>query len=101
MNILGHHTPLKKKILRANNASQLENIWLKKLTNKSSLKAYKKQKIMLVDCIKKKEKCFFDDLNPSPGKPLENYKISFIRIREIPAVRQQWKIKKLSIKALC
>ena len=57
MNLLDHHAPLKKKILRANNApyiikklrkaimnrSQLEKIHKKTLTEKS-LKVYKKQK---------------------------------------------------------
>ena len=69
MNLLDHHAPLKKKILRANNApyitkklrkaimkrSQLENIHRKTLTEKS-LKAYKKQKICVSRLYKKERK---------------------------------------------
>ena len=74
MNLLDHHTPLKKKILRANNApyiteklrkaimkrSQLENIYRKTLTGKS-LKAYKKQNNYVSRLYKKErnwQKCF-------------------------------------------
>ena len=78
MNLLDHHAPLKKKILRANNApyitkklrkaimkrSQLENIYSKTLTEKS-LKAYKKQKNYVSRLYKKERKMFFNSLNPS------------------------------------
>ena len=77
-NLLDHHPPLKKKILRANNApyitakirkaimkrSQLENIYSKTLTEKS-LKAYKKQKYYVSRLFKKERKMFFNSLNPS------------------------------------
>ena len=69
--------PLKKKILRANNApyltkklkkvimkrSQLEKIHWKTLTEKF-LKAYKKQKNYVSRLYKKKRKMFFNSLNP-------------------------------------
>ena len=78
MNLLDHHAPLKKKILRANNApyitkklrtaimkrSQLENIHKKTLIKKS-LKAYKKQKNYIRRLYKKERKMFFNSLNPS------------------------------------
>ena len=76
MNLLDHYVPLKKKILRANNApyitkklrkaimkrSQLESIYGKTLTEKS-LKAYKKQKNYVVRLYKKERKIFFNSLN--------------------------------------
>ena len=78
MDLLDHHVPLKKKILRANNApyitkklrkaimkkSQLENIYSKTLTEKS-LKPYKKQKNYVSRLYKKESKLFFDSLNSS------------------------------------
>ena len=78
MNLLDHHAPLKKKILRANNApyitkklrkeimkrSQLENIYTKALTEES-LKAYTKQKNYVSRLYKKERKMFFNSLNPS------------------------------------
>ena len=78
MNLLDHHAPLKKKILRANNApyiikklrkaimnrSQLEKIHKKTLTEKS-LKVYKKQKNYVSRLFKKERKMFFNSLNPS------------------------------------
>ena len=78
MNFLDHHAPLKKKILRANNApyitkklrkaimkrSQLESIYSKTLTEKS-LKAYKKQKNYVSRMYKKERKMFFNSFNPS------------------------------------
>ena len=71
MNLLDHHAPLKKKILRANNApyitkklrkaiikrSQLENIYKKTLTEKS-LKVYKNQKNYISRLHKKEIKMF-------------------------------------------
>ena len=76
MNLLDHYAPLKKKILRANNAlyitkklrkaimkrSQLESIYSKTLTEKS-LKAYKKQKNYVIRLYKKERKIFFISLN--------------------------------------
>ena len=78
MDLLDHHVPLKKKILRANNApyitkklrreimkrSQLENIYRKTLTEKS-LKAYKKQMSYVSRLYEKGRKMFFNSLNPS------------------------------------
>ena len=78
MNLLEHHAPLKKKILRANNVpyitkklrkaimkrSQLENIDSKTSTEKS-LKAYKKQKNYVSRLYKKERKMFFNSLNSS------------------------------------
>ena len=78
MNLLDHHAPLKKKVLRANNepyitkklrkaimkSSQLESIYRETLTEKS-LKAYKKQKNYVSRLYKKERKTFFDSLNPS------------------------------------
>ena len=78
MNLLDHHAPLKKKILRANNAPyiikklrkaimnrfQLEKIHKKTLTEKS-LKVYKKQKNYVSRLFKKERKMFFNSLNPS------------------------------------
>ena len=78
MNLLDHHAPLKKKILRANNApyiikklrkaimnrSQLEKIHKKTLTEKS-LKVYKKEKNYVSRLFKKERKMFFNSLNPS------------------------------------
>ena len=71
MKTLNQHAPLKKKVLRANNApyitkklrkaimkrSQLEKIYLKNLTDKT-LKLYKKQKNYVSRLYKKKEKYF-------------------------------------------
>ena len=68
-NLLDHHTPLKKKILRANNAPyitaeirkaimercQLENIYRKTLTEKF-LKAHKTQKYYVSRLFKKERK---------------------------------------------
>ena len=78
MKTLNQHAPLKKKVLRANNApyitkklrkaimkrSQLEKIYLKNLTDKT-LKLYKKQKNYVSRFYKKERKIFFDNLNPS------------------------------------
>ena len=78
MNLLDHHAPLKKKVLRANNepyitkklrkaimkSSQLESIYRETLTEKS-LKAYKKQKNYVSRLYKKERKTFFNSLNPS------------------------------------
>ena len=78
MRLLDHDAPLKKKVLRANNApyitkklrkaimksSQLEKIYLKTLSEKS-LKAYRKQKNYVSRLYKKERKIFFDSLNPS------------------------------------
>ena len=78
MNLLDHHAPLKKKVLRANNepyitkklrkaimkSSQLESIYRETLTEKS-LKAYKKQKNYVSRLYKKERKMFFSSLNPS------------------------------------
>ena len=62
--ILDHRGTLKRKILRVEQLRneimkkyQFEEFFLKNLLNKS-LKACKKQNILLVDCIKMKEKCF-------------------------------------------
>ena len=59
--ILDHRATLKMKILRVEQLrneimkrSQFEKIFLKNLTNN----ACRKQNILLVDCIKMKEKCF-------------------------------------------
>ena len=71
MRLLDHHAPLKKEVLRANNApyitkelrkaimkrSQLEKIYLKTLSEKS-LKAYRKRK-NYVSRLYKKEKNIF------------------------------------------
>ena len=76
LNLLAHHVPLKKKTLRANNASyitkklrkaimkrsQFEKIHQKTLTEKS-LKAYKKQKNYVSRLYKKERKMFFNSLN--------------------------------------
>ena len=78
MNLLDHHAPLKKKILRANNApyitkklrkaiikrSHFEKINWKSLTEKS-LKVYKKQKNYVSRLHKKERKMFFNNLNQS------------------------------------
>ena len=75
MNLLDHHEPLKKKILRAlyitkkfgkaiMKRSQLENIYSKTLTEKS-LKVYKKQKNYTSRLYKKEIKMFFNSLNSS------------------------------------
>ena len=78
MNLLEHDAPLKKKNLRANNApyitkklrkeimkrSQLENIYIKTLTEKSS-KAYKKQKNYVRRLCKEERQMFFNSLNSS------------------------------------
>ena len=74
MNLLDHHVPLKKKILRANNAPcifqklrkaiQLEEIQWKTLTEKS-IKEYKKQKCFISRLYKKERKMFFNTLNRS------------------------------------
>ena len=78
MRLLDHHAPLKKKVLRANNApyitkklrktimkrSQLGKIYLKTLSEKS-LKAYRRQKHYVSRLYKKETKIFFDSLNPS------------------------------------
>ena len=78
MNLLDHHAPSKKKLLRANNApyiakklrkaimkrSQLEHIYTKTLTEKS-LKVYKKQKNYVRRLYKKERKMFFNSLNSS------------------------------------
>ena len=78
MDLLDHHVPLKKKILRANNApyitkkirreimkrSQLENIYRKTLAE-TSLKAYKKQMNYVSRLYKKERKILFNSLNPS------------------------------------
>ena len=78
MNLLDHHAPLKKKVLRANNepyitkklrkaimkSSQLESMYRETLTEKS-LKAYKKQKNYVSRLYKKERKTFFNSLNPS------------------------------------
>ena len=77
MKTLNLHAPLKKKVLRANNApyitkklrkaimkrSQPEKIYLKNLTDKT-LKLYKKQKNYVSRLYKKERKIFFDNLNP-------------------------------------
>ena len=81
-NLLDHHPPLKKKILRANNAPyitakirkaimercQLENIYRKTLTEKF-LKAYKTQKYYVSRLFKKERK----------SKVLEHRKTSFFQ----------------------
>ena len=81
-NLLDHHAPLKKKILRANNAPyitakirkeimkkcQLENIYRKTLTEKF-LKAYKTQKYYVSRLFKKERK----------SKVLEHRKTSFFQ----------------------
>ena len=80
MRLLDHHAPLKKKILRTNNApyitkklrksimkrSRLEKIYLKTLSEKS-LKAYRNQKNYVSRLYKKEreKKLFFGSLNPS------------------------------------
>ena len=78
MYLLEHDAPLKKKNLRANNASyitkklrkeimkrsQLENIYIKTLTEKSS-KAYKKQKNYVRRLCKEERQMFFNSLNSS------------------------------------
>ena len=72
MRLLDHHAPLKKKVLRANNApyitkklrkaimkrSQLEKIALKTLSEKS-LKAYRKQKKLCKQIVQKRDKNIF------------------------------------------
>ena len=77
-NLLDHHAPLKKKILRANNVPyitrkfrtailrrcQLENIYRKTLTEKF-LKAYKRQNNYISRLLNKDRKVFFNSLNPS------------------------------------
>ena len=78
MNLLDHHEPLKKEILRANNASyvtkqprktimkrfQLEKIHWKTLTEKS-LKEYQKQSNYVSKLNKTQNKMFFNSLNTS------------------------------------
>ena len=65
INLLDHHAPFKKKLLRPNNApnitkrSQLEKIHMKTLTEKS-LKAYKKQSNYVSRLSKKERKIFFN-----------------------------------------
>ena len=93
INILSYLTPSKKKVLRANNApdvtkelskaniktSQLENLYLEKLTDKS-LKAYNKQKKYVSGLYENKEK-YFLMVKPincfRKQEILENCKISF------------------------
>ena len=71
LNVLERHAPLKKKTVRANEApftskalrkaiatrSRLENIFHRKRTEDSK-RSFKKQKIIVVDCIKRKERYF-------------------------------------------
>ena len=78
MTLLNRHTPLKKKMLRANHSSYmsktlrkaimrrsyLENKYLKKKTDQC-LRAYKKQKNYCSRLYKKERKKFFNGLNPS------------------------------------
>ena len=78
MRLLDHHAPLKKKVLRANNAPfitkklrkaimkmfQLEKMCLKTLSE-NFLKAYRKQKNYVSRLYKKERKIFFNSLNPS------------------------------------
>ena len=54
-----NHAPYVSKAPRKSimKRSCLENVYFKKQDN-HSLRAYKKQKIIVVDCMKKKEKCF-------------------------------------------
>ena len=65
INLLDHHAPFKKKLLRPNNApnmterSQLEKIHMKTLTEKS-LKVYKKQSNYVSRLSKKERKIFFN-----------------------------------------
>ena len=78
LKVLNIHTPLKRKLLRANHApsisktlqkaimrrSYLEKIYFKKHTD-HSLKAYKKQKSYCSQLYKEQRKNFFSNLNPS------------------------------------
>ena len=71
LEVLDKHAPLKKKLLRANHASYvskalrkaiirrsyLEKVYFKNRTE-NLLRAFKKQKIFVVGCIKKKENNF-------------------------------------------
>lgn len=77
---------------------QFEKTYLKKQTVKS-LKAYKKQNILLVDCIKTKEKCFFGRLNPSivPGnrkfwKTVKSLYLNIANYGNRATLRANWKI---------
>ena len=77
MTVLNRHTPLKKKILRANHSSYMSKTLRKAIMRRSylekkylkkkqiSFRAYKKQKHYCSRLSKKERKKFFNGLNPS------------------------------------
>ena len=105
MNLLDHHEPLKKKILRANNPpyitkqlrkaimkrSRLEKNHWKTLTEKS-LKEYTKQKNYVSRLHKKQNKMFLNSLNPSVASDNRQFwktvKPLFFQIKEIMVITE-------------